>query len=157
MPFVTKNGSFYLKRSRGTGPRATGAGTARFIVGRGPVPRHAPIAREIRSAPETIAGDRPPRYGSLSGPFYRRARACPSPCTDRGRNPLRSPKRSRGTGPRATVASTASLIVGRGTGPRHAPIAEEIRSAPETLAGDRLPHYRQEKKREGQASALRRK
>ena len=49
--------------SRGTGPRATGTGrflgsrTAVFIVGRGPVPRHAPVYR-------TIAGDRPPRYGN---------------------------------------------------------------------------------------------
>ena len=47
-----------IERSRGTGPRATGTGhflhkTAPFIVGRGPVPRHA-----------TIAGDRPPRYGN---------------------------------------------------------------------------------------------
>ena len=124
-----------LKRSRGTGPRATVRRTARFPVGRGPVPRHATIARETRSEPETIAGDRPPRYGIQNRPFcrsrspdldpiairrsqttegargtgpalrarkkkcagdrpprygirnvsfYRRARACPSPCNDRG-------------------------------------------------------------------------
>ncbi len=58
-----------LKRSRGTGPRATVAGTSRFPVGRGPVPRHATIAEEIRSEPETIAGACPPRYGSQNRPF----------------------------------------------------------------------------------------
>ena len=42
-------------------------------VGRGPVPRHAPIA-----------GDRPPRYGEKNASLHRRARACPSPCNDRG-------------------------------------------------------------------------
>ena len=44
--------------SRGTGPRATVRRTSRFIVGRGPVPRH-------RSRNPTIAGDRPPPYGSI--------------------------------------------------------------------------------------------
>ena len=50
-------------RSRGTGPRATVTGrflhsrTAPFIVGRGPVPRHASVYRKL-------AGDRPPRYGN---------------------------------------------------------------------------------------------
>ena len=68
-----------------------------FTVGRGPVPRHA-----------AIAGDRPPRYGKKGvseiaqrrggqapalrypepPPPYRRAGACPSPCSDRGGNPL---------------------------------------------------------------------
>ena len=62
-----------LKRSRGTGPRATKPRTASLIVGRGPVPRQ-------RSVSPTIAGDRPPRYGTQNGPSYRRARACPSPC-----------------------------------------------------------------------------
>ena len=60
-----------LKRSRGTGPRATVARTARFTVGRGTGPRHAAIAEEIRSEPETLAGDRPPRYGSQNRPFCR--------------------------------------------------------------------------------------
>ena len=78
-------------RSRGTGPRATGLRTVPCTVGRGPVPRHAPRI-------PTIAGDRPPRYGTggtvfslddrggqapaLRDPavFFRRARACPSPC-----------------------------------------------------------------------------
>ena len=82
-----------LKRSRGTGPRPTVARTVSFTVGRGPVPRHAPIAGETHSdarmetsegpratEPETIAGDRPPRYGSQNGSLSRRARACPSPC-----------------------------------------------------------------------------
>ena len=102
-------------RMASEGPRATVARTARCIVGRGPVPRHAnlgpratvgelrPFCRSrapalgpvaIRRSQSTegntrvwpspaIAGDRPPRYGSQNGPFYRRARACPSPCTDR--------------------------------------------------------------------------
>ena len=83
-----------LKRSRGTGPRATvsrtvaffvcslrsperkwpraALGTPPFTVGRGPVPRHATIARD-RPSPygglggfrldRCLAGDRPPRYG----------------------------------------------------------------------------------------------
>ena len=92
------------RRSRGTGPRATVSGTvtiknAPFTVGRGPVPRHA-----------TIAGDRPPRYGA---------------CNDREGQALalRSLKRSRGTGPRATVKTTAPFTVGRG--PSHATRASE--------------------------------
>ena len=53
-PFTVGEGlSLATQRSRGTGPRPTG--------------------------PETIAGDRPPRYGIQNGSFYRRARACPSP------------------------------------------------------------------------------
>ena len=35
------------ERSRGTGPRATVKGTASLTVGRGPVPRHAPVYRTI--------------------------------------------------------------------------------------------------------------
>ena len=84
-----------------------------------------------------IAGDRPPRYGIQRGPFSRRARACPSPCCDRGGNPLGcasgirgpprygiqrgpfsrraracpSPCNNRGGNPRASQRS-------RGTGPR---------------------------------------
>ena len=110
-----------IERSRGTGPRATVFGTARFTVGRGPVPRHAPIAGETRSdarmaegpratEPETIAGDRPPRYGIQHAPLYRRARACPSPCCvnrkiarDRPSRYGPGRKKARGTGPRATV------------------------------------------------------
>ena len=106
-----------------------------------------------RSGDRAIAGDRPPRYGSQNGPFYRRARACPSPCSiaretssharmhpraprygpgrknARGTGP-RAPviERSRGTGPRATVSGTARFIVGRGPVPRHAPIARETRA-----------------------------
>ena len=53
--------------------RVDGKKTPRITVGRGPVPRHA-----------AIAGDRPPRYGNRNGSFLRRARACPSPCSDRG-------------------------------------------------------------------------
>ena len=56
-------------------------------------------------------------------------RACPSPRNDRGKpsrmrgsedHALRSLKRSRGTGPRATVSGTARFTVGRGPVPRHA-------------------------------------
>ena len=63
----------------GTGHRATVKKTPPLHVGRGPVPRHAAVYR-------TIAGDRPPRYGtgrvswSKNGPLPRRARACPSQC-----------------------------------------------------------------------------
>ena len=64
---------------RGTGPRATVARTAPFTVGRGPVPRRATIAGETRSharletsegpratEPETLAEDRPSRYGKTA-------------------------------------------------------------------------------------------
>ena len=66
-----------LKRSRGTGPRATVSGTASLTVGRGPVPRQAPIARDRPSRyggsggfrlNRRIARDRPSRYGG-SGDF----------------------------------------------------------------------------------------
>ena len=52
--------------------RAPGAGD-RAIAGDRP-PRYEPWKAA------TIAGDRPPRYGIQNGSFYRRARACPSPC-----------------------------------------------------------------------------
>ena len=82
----------------GTGP-ALRKKTARVTVGRGPVPRHRPCN-------PTFAGDRPRTTGQRDcssgapdperikigrscpteeGPtFYRRARACPSPCSDCG-------------------------------------------------------------------------
>ena len=70
-----------MQRSRGTGPRATVSRTSRFIVGRGPVPRHARSrekparmrgAEGLRATGHApIAGDRPPRYGSRNGPFCR--------------------------------------------------------------------------------------
>ena len=82
-----------MKRSRGTGPRATVFGTASFTVGRGPVPRHAPISEETLSDA---------RMETSEGPA------------------LRGLKRSRGTGPRATVSSTLPFTVGRGPVPRHA-------------------------------------
>ena len=88
----------------------------RMLVGRGPVPRHA-----------AIAGDRPPRYGEKT-PLHRRARACPSPCSDRGGNPLGCACGIRG--PPRYVTKQAHLSVGRGPVPRHAP-----------LAGDRPPRY----------------
>ncbi len=71
----------------------------------------------------------PPRYGPKNGAFHRRARACPSPCLDRGNGVgLRSffarVVRSRGTGPRATGLRTVPFTVGRGPVPRHASIGE---------------------------------
>ena len=123
-----------LKRSRGTGPRATVPRTPPFTVGRGPVPRHAPISGETLSdarmetfedphapGPKTIARDRPPRYGiQHAPPLYRRARACPSPCCvnrkiagDRPSRYRPGRKNARETGPRATVIEKS-----RGTGPR---------------------------------------
>ena len=72
-----------MHRSRGTGPRATVKKTPLLHVGRGAGPRHAPIARETRSHArmETSEG---PCATVKNGPLHRRARACPSPCTDRG-------------------------------------------------------------------------
>ena len=100
-----------IERSRGTGPRATVAKTARFTVGRGTGPRHATIAR-----------DRPPRYG----PEKKRGGQAPAP---------RNLKRSRGTGPRATVLRTAyfcrftspnvvSIRFAAETGPRNIRVAK---------------------------------
>ena len=57
----------------GDRPPRYGKNNAPLTVGRGPVPRHA-----------TIAEDRPPRYEKKRSPPYRRARACPSLCNDRG-------------------------------------------------------------------------
>ena len=48
-----------MRRSRGTGPRATKKKRCPFTVGRGPVPRHA-----------AIAGDRPPRYEKKTLPLH---------------------------------------------------------------------------------------
>ena len=63
-----------IERSRGLVPRLL---HVHFFVGRGPVPRHAKTALP-----------------------HRRARACPSPCNDRGGNPLGCAYGIRG--PRAT-------------------------------------------------------
>ena len=49
-------GDCAIGRSRGTGPRATGEKMFRATVGRGPVPRHAAVYRNL-------ARDRPSRYG----------------------------------------------------------------------------------------------
>ena len=121
-----------------------------FIVGRGPVPRHA-----------TIAEDRPPHYEKKrhlivdqrsrgTGPRttmkknatpQRSARACPSPCNDRGGQ---APALQKKRHPRN---------VGRGPVPRHA-----------TIAGDRPTRYGKKRRtvpfahdndRGGQAPALR--
>ena len=58
-----------------------------------------------------VAGDRPPRYGKKTPPLHRRARACPSPCCDRGLD--RQVRRRRGSVPPV---------------PRHAAIAGETLS-----------------------------
>ena len=103
--------------------------------------------------PETIAGDRPPRYGIRNGFSYRRARACPSPCQVRGGNPLgraeqsthalRSLKRSRGTGPRATVSGTARFIVGRGPVSCHPECLDNSRgTGPRNTVGELRPFCR---------------
>ena len=87
-----------LKRSRGTGPRATVARTSHFIVGRGPVPRHAAVY-------QTLAGDRPPRYGSQNRPFCRSRAPALDPMAIRRSQTTEGELamlRSRGTGPRAT-------------------------------------------------------
>ena len=123
------------RRTRGTrsdarvaseGPRATVKRTSPFTVGRGPVPRHATIARGTRSdarmaseGPRATVKRTPP-FTVGRGPVPRHAtiaRDRPSPCNDREGQALalRSLKRSRGTGPRAT--------------------------GPETIAGDRPPRY----------------
>ena len=69
--------------------------TPLFTVGRGPVPRHATIARETRSdARRAAEGSR-----------------------------VTVIERSRGTGPRATGPRTLCFTVGRGPVPRHATIA----------------------------------
>ena len=99
----------------------------------------------------TLAGDRPPRYGILgvivgrwenlslarqrsrgTGPAlrafgrYRRARACLSPCCDRGGNPLGCACGIRGPPRYGLLENT----VGRGPVPRQT-----------TIAGDRPPRY----------------
>ncbi len=63
-----------------------------------------------------IAGDRPPRYGK--------------------KRHFRALRRSRGTGPRATVKKLHSLTVGRGPVPRHAPVYQKL--AGETLSDARV-------------------
>ena len=90
-----------LKRSRGTGPRATVFGTAPFTVGRGPVPRHATIAGETRSDAR-VASEGPRATVSSTAAF--------SVCS------LRSPDRKR---PRSEL-SRAPFYGGRGPVPRHA-------------------------------------
>ena len=104
-----------MPRSRGTGPRATVSKTAPFTVGRGPVPRRASIERETALVCVRFSrrsGDRgglSPALRYPKPPFHRRARACPSPCLDREGNGLglrafvAQVRRSRGTGPRATI------------------------------------------------------
>ena len=109
-----------LKRSRGTGPRATVSRTASLTVGRGPVPRHAAlIGRSRGTGPRaTVSGTAPFTVGR--GPVPRHATIAGKPAR-RPRGPaLWGLKRSRGTGPRATGPRTAPFTVGRGPVPRHA-------------------------------------
>ena len=97
---------------RWTGQRATVFGTSRFIVGRGPVPRHAAVYQKI-------AGDRPPRYGIQNRLFCRSRSPALDPMAIRRSQTTEGKReglslamqRSRGTGPRATVLSTAILAV----------------------------------------------
>ena len=112
-----------------------------YTVGRGPVPRHATLAR-----------DRPSRYGERSGPLYRRAGACPPPCRDREKTDRRLPphtrlssamQRSRGTGPRATVKKRLLTPVGQD----RLILTRSGAGAPELQRGAPV--------REGQALALR--
>ena len=88
-----------MQRSRnptiaGDRPPHYGEKKRHVTVGRGPVPRHRPRT-------PARAGDRPPHYGGKTPPLHRRARAWPSPCSDR------AIQRSRGTGPRTTGKKTA--------------------------------------------------
>ena len=153
-----------IERSRGTGPRATVAGTASLTVGRGPVPRHAPIAEETRSdarmetseglratGPKTIAGDRPPRDGIRNGLGHRRARACPSPCTDRGGNPLGCAYGNL-RGPRATRPKTIAGACPPRYGIRNGSFYRRARACPSPccvnrkIARDRPSPYGKEEK-----------
>ena len=116
--------------------------------------------------PETIAGDRPPRYGIQNGFAYRRARACPSPYNDREGQALalrarkkkcagdkpRAPviERSRGTGPRATVGELRPFC--RSRSPDLDPIAI---GRSQTTEGSARACPSPCNDREGQALALR--
>ena len=109
-----------------------------------------PLSACVFRAGRAIAGDRPPRYGMRAVFSLRRARACPSPCLDRGKGLgwrafFARVERSRGTGPRATVKNVL-LLVGRGPVPRRASVRERPWLAcgfrgGRTLAGDRPPRY----------------
>ena len=125
----------------GDRPPRYGKKTVFVTVGRGPVPRHA-------SRTPTIARDRPSRSGERNGSYYRRARACPSPCLGLSE-------------PRGGQKKNVPFIVGRGPVPRHAWVCR-------SLAGERKkrPFHRRARAcpspclahsnaREGQALALR--
>ena len=78
-----------VERSRGTGPRATVKKSVPFTVGRGPVPRHASVGEtalaDVRfSRRSSDRGGQAPALRLKKRAVYRRARACPSPCLDRG-------------------------------------------------------------------------
>ena len=140
---------FHKSLCASEGPRATMKKRHLRTVGRGPVPRHASVY-------QTIAGDRPPRYGNGTfssqkapltvgrGPVPRRAPVYQKPllvrrtfaCT---RNPpiageTRSDARVASEGPRATMKKRHLRTVGRGPVPRHASVYQ-------TIAGDRPPRY----------------
>ena len=136
--------------SRGTGPRATVTKTLPHTVGRGPVPRHpAPQQKNAgdrripeRVKPTPVVRDRQIPNGACSGePALQgigptsvvREHLLPNGqdlaiLTYRGMRADR--KKTRGTGPRATVIRAFFLTVGRGPVPRHA-----------AIAGDRPPRY----------------
>ena len=78
--------------------------------------------------PATIAGDRPPRYGPRRVSVYRRARACPSPCSDRGGQAPALRAKGVSADRRAWALGCHTRM--RAGFPRHA-----------TIAGDRPPRY----------------
>ena len=92
---------WFSSGTRGTGPRAT-IKTPSLNVGRGPVPRHA-----------TIAGDRPPRYGGGTHPFFIVGRGSVPRHRSRTRNPTLA-----GDRPPRYDKKRLPLNVGRGPVPR---------------------------------------
>ena len=108
-----------LKRSRGTGPRATVFGTSPLTVGLGP--SHATRACERVPLAMHRSRENPIGYAAEDHALW-------------------SLKRSRGTGPRATVTRTATFTVGRGPVPRHATTARKTgpRAKPTSVVCDRL-------------------
>ncbi len=133
----------------------------RFTVGRGPVPRRASIGtgnglgrRAIFAQVERSRGTGPRATVCKAVSFYRRARACPSPCLDRGgkRRWLACVFRVGRTiagdrPPRYGMQGRLRFTVGRGPVPRRASIGtgnglcRRGFRAGRALAGDRPPRY----------------